>query len=131
MNIIQIAAGIIIYDGKVLLGQRKKGKDLEFKWELPGGKLGERETLPECLCRELIEELNLQIVVKDFFMKTDYTYNFGHIVLNTFIAECTDPSITKTEAHEQYAWVEPKDLLSYDLAPADIPVVAAYIKSLQ
>ena len=131
MNIIQIAAGIIIYDGKVLLGQRKKGKDLEFKWELPGGKLEEGETLPECLCRELIEELNLQIVVKDFFMKTDYTYNFGHIVLNTFIAECTDPSITKTEAHEQYAWVEPKDLLSYDLAPADIPVVAAYIKSLQ
>ena len=131
MNIIQIAAGIIIYDGKVLLGQRKKGKDLEFNWELPGGKLEEGETLPECLCRELIEELNLQIVVKDFFMKTDYTYNFGHIVLNTFIAECTDPSITKTEAHEQYAWVEPKDLLSYDLAPADIPVVAAYIKSLQ
>ena len=145
MNIKQIAAGIIIYDGKVLLGQRKKGKDLEFKWELPGGKLEEGETLPECLCRELIEELNRQIVVKDFFMKTDYTYNFGHIVLNTFIAECTDPSITKTEApqisHQCVVFKKHADrakYLDYLLHKPDFfglvflrTVVAAYIKSLQ
>ena len=126
----QIAAGIIINNGKVLLGQRKKGKDLEFKWELPGGKLEEGETLPECLCRELIEELNLKIIVKELFMKSDHPYDFGIITLNTFIAECNDPTITKIDAHEQYAWVDPKDLLTYDLAPADIPVVEAFVKSL-
>ncbi len=126
----QIAAGIIIHNGKILLGQRKKGKDLALKWELPGGKLEEGETLPECLCRELIEELNLKIKVKELFMESDYTYDFGSFTLNTFIAECDNPSISKIEAHEQYAWVEPKDLLSYDLAPADIPIAEAYIKSL-
>jgi len=40
----QIAAGIITYAGKILIGQRKKGKDLEFLWELPGGKLEKGET---------------------------------------------------------------------------------------
>ncbi len=130
MNIKQIAAGIILHDNKVLLAQRKKGKDLEFKWELPGGKLEEGETLQECLCRELIEELNLKIVVKDLFMKSEHIYEFGGFVLNTFIAECNNPLITKTDAHEQYAWVKPEELLNYDLAPADIPIVKAYIKSL-
>lgn len=130
MKFIQIAAGIIIHDGKILLGQRKKGKDLEYKWELPGGKLEEGETLEQCLCRELIEELNLTISVEKLFMKNEHTYEFGVIVLNTFIAKCENPLITKTEAHEQYAWVEADKLLDYDLAPADIPVVKAYIASL-
>ena len=126
----QIAAGIIIHNGKILLAQRKKGKDLEFKWELPGGKLEKGETLSECLCRELIEELNLKVTVKELFMKSEHGYAFGSFVLNTFIAECENPLITKTDAHEQYAWVEPMHLLDYDLAPADIPIVQAYIKSL-
>ena len=130
MKLIQIAAGIIIHDGKILLGQRKKGKDLEFKWELPGGKLEEGETLEQCLCRELIEELALEIEVKELFMKSEHLYDFGGFVLNTFIAECKDPNIKKVCEHEQYAWVEPKDLLNYDLAPADIPIAEAYINSL-
>ena len=130
MKIKQIAAGIILHNGKVLLGQRKKGKDLEFKWELPGGKLEEGETLEQCLCRELIEELALEIEVKELFMKSEHLYDFGGFVLNTFIAECKDPNIKKVCEHEQYAWVEPKDLLNYDLAPADIPIAEAYIKSL-
>ena len=130
MKIKQIAAGIILHNGKVLLGQRKKGKDLEFKWELPGGKLEEGETLEQCLCRELIEELALEIEVKELFMKSEHLYDFGGFVLNTFIAECKDPNIKKVCEHEQYAWVEPKDLLNYDLAPADIPIAEAYINSL-
>lgn len=131
MKIKQIAAGIILHNNKVLIAQRKKGKDLEFKWELPGGKLEESETLQECLYRELIEELNLKVIVKELFMKSEYMYDFGGFVLNTFIAECNDPTITKTDAHEQYAWVEPKNLLNYDLAPADIPIAEAYIRSLK
>ena len=130
MKIKQIAAGISLHNGKVLLGQRKKGKDLEFKWEFPGGKLEEGETLEQCLCRELIEELALEIKVKELFMKSEHIYEFGGFVLNTFIAECKDPNIKKVCEHEQYAWVEPKDLLNYDLAPADVPIAIAYIKSV-
>lgn len=130
MEIKQIAAGIILHNGKVLLGQRKKGKDLEFKWEFPGGKLEEGETLEQCLCRELVEELALEIKVKNLFMKSEHKYEFGSFILNAFIAECTNPNITKVCEHEQYAWVEPNDLLNYDLAPADIPIATAYIKSL-
>ena len=130
MKVKQIAAGIIIHNGKVLLAQRKKGKDLEFKWELPGGKLEEGETLPQCLKRELIEELNLEVEVEKLFLTTEYAYEFGKFVLNTFIAKCKNPFISKTDAHEQYVWADPQTLLDYDLAPADIPIVQTYIKSI-
>ena len=126
----QIAAGIIIHNGKVLLAQRMKGKDLEFKWELPGGKLEEGETLQQCLERELIEELNLKVKVGSLFISSEHSYEFGKIVLNAFIAHCDNPFISKTDAHEQYVWADPSSLLDYDLAPADIPIVQAYINSL-
>jgi len=32
-----VSAGIIINNGRVLLGQRRKGDRHPFKWEFPGG----------------------------------------------------------------------------------------------
>ena len=64
----QIAAGLILYNGKVLIAQRKRGKDLALYWELPGGKLEQGETLEQCLKRELLEEMALPIEVDKFFI---------------------------------------------------------------
>lgn len=124
----QVAAGIIIHEGKVLIGQRRRGKDLEFLWELPGGKLESGETLQQCLERELMEEMNLKIEVGDFFMRSSFDYAFGSFVINVFFAFCPNPEISDITQHEQYSWVKPEELLDYQFSPADIPVIKAYIK---
>ena len=49
----QVSTGIIIHNGKILIGQRKRGKPQEFLWEFPGGKQEVGETMPECLYRGL------------------------------------------------------------------------------
>ena len=36
---IEVAAGIILRDNKVLLAKRKEGKSLAGYWEFPGGKI--------------------------------------------------------------------------------------------
>ena len=56
-----VAAGLIMCDGLMLIAQRKHGKSLEYKWEFPGGKLEEGETLEERLAREMMEELGLEV----------------------------------------------------------------------
>lgn len=122
----QIAAGIICYGGKVLIAQRKRGKDLEFFWELPGGKLEAGETLEQCLARELIEELNLKVKVGKLFMSSVYDYEFGTFQINAFLAECASPEINKLCEHEQYKWVTPAEMLNYKFSPADVPIVKAY-----
>lgn len=126
----QIAAGIITYAGKILIGQRKKGKDLEFLWELPGGKLEKGETLQECLKRELMEEMGLTVKVGSLFMQKAYDYDFGSFVINAFFAEAKSFDIPKICEHEQVLWIYPQDLLKYEFSPADVPIIKAYIDSL-
>ncbi len=124
----QISAGIITCGGKVLIAQRRRGKDLEFLWELPGGKQEEGETLEQCLQRELLEEMDIAVKVGDLFMQSAYDYPFGSFVINAFLAECDSPEIKKVCEHEQYKWVKPQEMLQYQFSPADIPIIKAYIK---
>ena len=127
MKTLQIAAGIISYQGKVLLGQRLFSKDQGGLWEFPGGKLEEHETLQACLKRELAEEMNLPIEIDSFFMKSVCAYETKNVCLHVFLATALSPQITTLTAHETYVWASPQDLIKYNLAPADVPVAKAYI----
>lgn len=120
-----VAAGLIMCDGLMLIAQRKHGKNLEYKWEFPGGKLEAGETLEECLKRELMEEMNLEIFVREPFVTSSYDYDFGTIVLHSFWATCKSQDIPVVLEHEQYRWVDPKELPNYDFAPADKPIIEA------
>lgn len=125
MSARQIAAGIVLCDNRFLIAQRKRGKLLEFFWELPGGKLEDGETLEECLARELIEELDLKVQVGDLFMSQPYTYEFGSFVINAFWATTNSQHITKVCEHECYKWVTPEEALTYRFSPADVPIIQA------
>ena len=125
MSIKQVAAGIIVHNGKILIAQRKHGKSLEYFWEFPGGKLEEGETLPQCLQRELMEELNLSIKVGEFFMTSSYDYDFGTIVLNAYFATCEQEDLSFHPDHEQARWVALEDMDNYNFPPADRPILEA------
>ena len=78
---ITVRAVIINNNEIVLLLRRKlkKGKLLEY-YALPGGHLEKDETKEECVIREIKEELNINIDIKDFLgivekkNKIDYIY---------------------------------------------------------
>lgn len=114
-----VTAAIIIENDKVLLTQRGKDSKLAYLWEFPGGKIEPNETPEKCLQRELREELNIESNIGDFFTKTIYDYKFGKIELLFYFAEIISGKI-KLNVHLDYKWVEPSDILSYNLAPADI-----------
>lgn len=122
-----VAAGLIMCDGLLLIAQRKHGKSLEYKWEFPGGKLEEGETLEECLRREMMEEMQLEVFVREPFVTSSYDYDFGTIVLHSFWATCKSKDIPVVFEHEQYKWVKPSDLTQYDFAPADKPIIEAIL----
>lgn len=125
-----VTAGLIMCDGKILIGQRKHGKSLEYKWEFPGGKLEAGETLEECLARELMEEMQLKITVGEHFIDSAYDYDFGTIILHSYWATCRTQDIPAVLEHEQYKWVSLRELEQYDFAPADKPIITAILKQL-
>lgn len=124
-KIIKVAAGIIVCNGQILIAQRKHGKDMEYKWEFPGGKLEQGETYEQCLARELMEEMKLPVVVGKHFMDSGFDYDFGRVELHCYFAVCQSEKIPVLNEHEQYRWVKSEDLNKYDFAPADLPVIKA------
>ena len=105
MSVKQVSTGIIRHNGRILIGQRKRGKPQEFLWEFPGGKQEPGETMPECLYRELKEEFGLETEIGDFIMTSPYDYETGSIVLHAYFVSAPDAEIKKLDAHEQYKWV--------------------------
>lgn len=119
----RVSAGIIIKDHKILVAQRKHGKALEFYWEFPGGKQEAYETMPECLKRELKEELDIDVEIGEFFMNSLYEYEFGTISLHAYFVNCDEQAMPCIIEHEQIKWVGLKELADYNFAPADRPIV--------
>lgn len=117
---IEVSAAIIKKDGKILIAQRSRNKLQGFKWEFPGGKVESDETVKESLKREIKEELNIDIEVKEMFGENVFEYPNGSIKLIAFFAEWMSGDLKLVE-HEKVEWVTIGQLKYYDFAPADIP----------
>jgi 8-oxo-dGTP diphosphatase len=123
MGMIEVAAAIIENDqGQMLIARRKKGKSQAGLWEFPGGKLEQAETAEECLCRELLEEMNISIQPYAFFGVNDHWYGEVHICLRAYRARWVGGEISLAD-HDAYAWVYAEELAGYEFAPADVKFV--------
>ena len=128
MAITKVICGIIFKDDLVLICRRKPEKSLGGYWEFPGGKVEEAESYEESLLRELIEELDLKVEIKQHFFDTIHYYDKGAIELISFICSTTGNVVESTD-HDQLEWIKVSDLLNWKLAPADIPIAQALIKT--
>lgn len=114
---IAVSAGVIFNEeGRVLICQRGEGRANAHLWEFPGGKQEAGESAADCLVRELQEELALPVTD----VREDTAYPHGGIAF-TFLTAKTDAQPTLTE-HEDARFVTPRELLHFDLCPADRPM---------
>lgn len=123
----QVAASVVYLDGRILISRRAPGQSLAGMWEFPGGKVEQGETPQECIVRELDEELGVASVAGEILITTTYSYPGGTIELIAILVELKSTQFT-LQVHDLYEWVGPYDLLSYDLAPADIPIAEEIIR---
>ena len=119
---ITVIAAIIQHDDKILITRRAPEQKLAGLWEFPGGKLepGEREEL--CLMREIKEELNLTIAIRERWGEACYSYPFGDILLVAYLCAYLGGEISLI-VHDACRWVGVKELGSYSFAPADEPFI--------
>nr|WP_125666412.1 (deoxy)nucleoside triphosphate pyrophosphohydrolase [Paenibacillus baekrokdamisoli] len=120
---IEVAAAIIEDKlGRILIARRKEGKAQEGLWEFPGGKLEKNETVQDCLRRELLEEMNIEIVSYESFGVNDHQYGPTYIRLFAYKATYISGEIVLID-HDDYRWVYRNELNEYAFAPADIKFV--------
>lgn len=116
-----VSAAIIRKNDCVFIARRSVGQSLAGFWEFPGGKQEPGETIQECLVRELKEELQLSVRCSFILVENIHQYPGGVINLIAIETEILDGDI-KLSVHDRFEWVSLSNLLSFNLAPADIPL---------
>jgi len=117
-----VAAAVIEADGRYLITRREKGH-LQGLWEFPGGKLRPGETLPECLRRELSEELGIEVSVGEKLETVTWPYPERTVVLHFFRCRLAGGQVMPQEG-QAIAWVGPDELERYPFPPADASLIA-------
>ena len=119
-----VAAVITDDSGRMLVTQRGTGMRFTGKWEFPGGKVEEGESLESALKREILEELMLKIDIKEQILKWQYSYPFAIIDFTAYRATVSSGELKLVE-HMSSKWVRPGSELSrLDWVPADLKLVA-------
>lgn len=117
-----VTAALLKHGNSFLIGKRKGKDSVAGKWEFPGGKIEEGESPEECLRREMYEEFQIDIKVKELFAESIYSYETGSIKLLAYWAEWVSGELSPT-VHDDYKWVFIDEMSQYDFAPADIPFI--------
>lgn len=124
------AVGVVIINSKkkILIAKRKPDKPMPNKWEFPGGKLEENETLEECGIREVKEELDLDIRIDSYLGFEDLKHKEQKFCLHIYTAHLINEiQMLKLNEHTDSAWIAMSELFDYDL-PAN---KLKFIKKLQ
>ena len=114
---------------EILIMSRKKKESLRDCWEFPGGKLNNYETYLEALIRELKEELDIKINIKELTNYGFFRHQYRAFLLMMYVFEVKKWSgkIYNNE-NEKIEWASISELRKKKLLPANIKVIDYFLK---
>jgi A/G-specific adenine glycosylase len=122
-----VTAAVIRKNGRFLIAQRPLGGRLGGLWEFPGGKVETGETLPQCLRREIKEELGLRIKVGKPITSIDHAYTHFKITLHAFECELVSGKPQALQVQD-FKWVRMSELKKYAFAKTDLRIISAIVR---
>jgi mutator protein MutT len=122
MKVIEVAAGLVFRQGKLLITQRYPQAHLGGLWEFPGGKREPDESFEACLTRELREELGIEVSVGELLEDLTHAYPEKTVRLRFYGCRWQrhEPKALGCRA---FAWVTPLDLADFPFPAADARVL--------
>lgn len=118
MKTLVVTAALISQGGRILVAQREEIDDWGLHWEFPGGTLEEDEGPEECIKRELLEELGIEVEVEGIcqgVFKRQEGFNILLLAYRCSILKGT-PSAIRCRA---VRWVGKEELKGLRMSPAD------------
>jgi 8-oxo-dGTP diphosphatase len=120
-----IGVAVIWNDQKqILIDRRRKEGAMGGLWEFPGGKIEPGETVPECIQREIQEELGIGIEVGEHLITIDHTYTQLRVTLT--VHHCRHLTGTPQPLEcDEIRWVSLDELDLFTFPQANSQIIAA------
>ena len=109
-------------DGHLLIAQRKPDAMLGGLWEFPGGKCQPGESLPDCLRREIREELGIEIEVGQYLTTIGHGYTHFRISLHVFECRHLDGEPQALDCAD-WRWVQSGELEDFAFPVTDQKII--------
>ena len=121
---IKVVAAVIFKDKSIYCFRRGQNKYeyLSNKFEFPGGKIEAGESKQEALKREVLEELGINILVKNELIEIEHEYPDFIITMSCFACEILKGTLKLVE-HTEFVLKDIYELHDLEWLPADIPVI--------
>ncbi len=118
MRVIDVVAGLVFRDGRLLITQRRAGSHLAGLWEFPGGKLDPGEDWIPALHRELREELAIAVEVGPLVEELTHAYPEKTVRLRFYRCDWKEGEPQALDC-AALAWVGPDEFGRYEFPAAD------------
>lgn len=114
---------VIHRNNQILVCQRRKHSRYALKWEFPGGKMEEGESVLDCLRRELREELSIEIDGCDRQETRINHYDDGGAFEVTYCFVSRFIGSPKNNVFEDILWASLTELRSLDILAGNKPFI--------
>ncbi|HEX7587290.1 MAG TPA: NUDIX domain-containing protein [Anaerolineae bacterium] len=120
---------VVIFDRArrcLVLKRSTKSKVNMGKWDFPGGKAEPGEKFDQALLREVKEETALKISLQHFAGGAESETPTRRVICLIMQARIKSGKVRLSDEHDDYAWVNLRDLTKVDLAPQFKAFAKAY-----
>ena len=120
-----VGAGLVVNARRqLLIAQRHEASMLGGLWEFPGGKQEPGETLPECIARELREELGIEVEVGEACVTVRHAFSHFTMDLHAYWARIRRSRPRALDCAD-CRWVSVGQLKDYAFGRADQKIMEA------
>jgi len=129
LKVVNVAVGVIIQPASsaneepmFFLTQRHEHVHQANKWEFPGGKIEQGETIGQALARELKEEVAIEVLSCEHITTINHDYGDKRVCLEVYLIDNYEGKPKALEGQKE-GWFALSELGTIDFPKANYPIV--------
>lgn len=129
MRLYEVGAGIVWDGSRVLIARRQDHDHQGGLWEFPGGKRNAGESVAQCLRREMLEEIALDVEVGPLWRALTHVYPDRRVSIYFHLCTVRGGEPRPIECAE-IRWVRPEALTVLPFVEGDVLVLPDLARDL-
>ena len=129
---VEVALGLVVRSGRILVQRREGDSGLGEVWEFPGGKIGPGEAREAAVAREVAEETGIEVRVGELLSAHCHAYPDRRVSLYAYLCAPLAPGgASSAPGPTGWRWVTPEECRRLDMPGANRPILMALAGSVQ